>query len=219
MNSKNFKGLFCEKDMNSAVTSCNEIFLKNIGSTNYDNVLGRTDYEFPWQKYADIYRKHELDVIAGNDYSIVFPGVNFENRTSLYIHNKAQKKDNSGKIIGIVCHIVEIFDSSILELVFTLNECALNKQQIYRSSRKHDLTLSARQEEVLFYLVRGKTTKNIARILNLSARTIESYLNDIKLKLGCSSKSELIEFAIYSGFLEKIPNQRRIKSLVDALKV
>ena len=207
MNMKiNSKGLFCEKDLNSNITSCNEAFLKHSGYKKYDAVLGHNDQQFPWQDYADVYRKHELDAIAGNNYSIVFPGVDFKQHTSLYIHNKVQKKDDSGKILGVTCHIVEIFDPSIFELVSILNQHALNKKQIYRLDKKSNLGLSTRQEEVLFYLVRGKTAKSIANVLHISVRTVESYLNDIKLKLGCNSKSELIEFAIYNGFLEKILN-------------
>ncbi len=50
-----------------------------------------------------------------------------------------------------------------------------------------------RDKDILYLLVRGKTAKNIARILGLSHRTIEHRLEAIKHKLGTSSKSELIE--------------------------
>jgi DNA-binding CsgD family transcriptional regulator len=60
------------------------------------------------------------------------------------------------------------------------------------SSPDHYL-LSKRQEECLFLLVRGKTTKEIAQALCLSPRTVESYINEIKIKMSCSSKSQIIE--------------------------
>jgi DNA-binding CsgD family transcriptional regulator len=47
--------------------------------------------------------------------------------------------------------------------------------------------------------------KEIAKILNLSVRTVESYFMIIKLKLGCNNKSQIIEKAINSGFLYYIP--------------
>lgn len=55
-------------------------------------------------------------------------------------------------------------------------------------------------------MLRGKSMKEIATILNLSVRTVESYFAIIKLKLGCSNKSQIIEKAINSGFLHYIPN-------------
>jgi DNA-binding CsgD family transcriptional regulator len=54
--------------------------------------------------------------------------------------------------------------------------------------------------------MRGKSMKQIASILNLSVRTVESYFALIKLKLGCNNKSQIIEKAINSGFLHYIPD-------------
>ncbi len=54
------------------------------------------------------------------------------------------------------------------------------------------INLSAREKECLHLYVRGKTAKEIGKALHLSNRTIENYLQNIKLKLGLSSKSQLI---------------------------
>jgi DNA-binding CsgD family transcriptional regulator len=53
--------------------------------------------------------------------------------------------------------------------------------------------LSTREKEILNHLVRGKTAKEIANIIGRSKRTVEHHLENIKLKTGTSSKSELIE--------------------------
>jgi DNA-binding CsgD family transcriptional regulator len=53
--------------------------------------------------------------------------------------------------------------------------------------------LSKRQLQCLYYLSRGKTLKEIAKILNLSSKTVEHYLEITKSKLKCSKRSELIE--------------------------
>lgn len=50
-----------------------------------------------------------------------------------------------------------------------------------------------REAETLFYLLQGKTIPETARALNLSARTIEFYVKNMKLKVGAKSKVELIE--------------------------
>ena len=56
--------------------------------------------------------------------------------------------------------------------------------------------LSAREVQVLEKLGLGKTTKEIAFELGLSARTIDVHRASVKKKLGLKSGSELIAFAI-----------------------
>jgi len=56
--------------------------------------------------------------------------------------------------------------------------------------------LSKREWECLSFLSQGKTYKEIAKILSLSPRTIETYINSIKEKTGVSYKSKLIEYFI-----------------------
>lgn len=41
----------------------------------------------------------------------------------------------------------------------------------------------------------------IARILLISPRTVENYIEQLKIKFNCNSKSELIDKAISSGCL------------------
>lgn len=52
--------------------------------------------------------------------------------------------------------------------------------------------LTPREQQIAEYLLAGKTAKESAQILGLSARTIESYVNTLKNKLGCQKRSELI---------------------------
>lgn len=44
----------------------------------------------------------------------------------------------------------------------------------------------------LKHLAQGKTTKQIAIIMNLSPRTIEYYCEMLRKELGCASSKELI---------------------------
>lgn len=53
-------------------------------------------------------------------------------------------------------------------------------------------SLSSREFQCLSLLSNGRTMKEIGKHLGLSPRTIESYINSIKNKLGCINKSEVI---------------------------
>ena len=53
--------------------------------------------------------------------------------------------------------------------------------------------LSSRELEYLGYIARGKTAKSIGNILNVSNRTVESAIDNAKMKLDCYSREALIE--------------------------
>lgn len=58
----------------------------------------------------------------------------------------------------------------------------------------YDLSsLSTREKECLELFLKGKTAKETASLLNLSRRTVESYFENIKDKLGCFSKAEILQ--------------------------
>lgn len=59
--------------------------------------------------------------------------------------------------------------------------------------------LSGRESEVLQLLAEGRSTKEIAASLKISAKTIESHRHQIMSKLGLSSIAELTKYAIREG--------------------
>jgi len=56
--------------------------------------------------------------------------------------------------------------------------------------------LTAREIDILKCLLKGYSAKEAGLELKISYRTVESYINTLKLKLGCTRKSELIGFCI-----------------------
>lgn len=69
-------------------------------------------------------------------------------------------------------------------------------------------SLSSREKQVLYFLVRGFTAKMISHKLIISQRTVEHHLKNIKYKTGVYSKPRLIEVFFdkfkeqCAGFLE-----------------
>jgi two-component system, NarL family, response regulator NreC len=62
--------------------------------------------------------------------------------------------------------------------------------------------LSGRENEVLRLLALGHTNQEIARLLFISVRTVESHRARIMQKLRSSSRAELVRYALASGVLE-----------------
>jgi len=56
--------------------------------------------------------------------------------------------------------------------------------------------LSPRQRETLQLLAEGKTNKEVATILNISVKTVETHRANIMLKLDLHSVTDLVHYAI-----------------------
>jgi DNA-binding NarL/FixJ family response regulator len=63
--------------------------------------------------------------------------------------------------------------------------------------------LTSRQREILQLLAAGQTAKEIAAILGISARTVESHKYEAMRALGCERSAELVQFAVRHGFVEE----------------
>ncbi len=59
--------------------------------------------------------------------------------------------------------------------------------------------LSEREKEVLQLLAEGKGTKEIARILHVSTKTVDTHRRQIMVKLNLHSMAELVKYAIRAG--------------------
>lgn len=62
--------------------------------------------------------------------------------------------------------------------------------------------ISKREIECLIYLSRGKTAKEIGKIINISPRTVEFYLNNLKSKLKCTYTSQVVDIFYRSDLSE-----------------
>jgi PAS domain S-box-containing protein len=65
------------------------------------------------------------------------------------------------------------------------------RKQVEQALRK----LSIREKEILYFVVEGKSSAEIADILHLSPKTVETYRSRIMGKLGVSNLTGLIKFA------------------------
>ena len=62
--------------------------------------------------------------------------------------------------------------------------------------------LTSREREVLQMLAEGKTNKEIAGVLNLSAYTVEAHRGRIMEKLNVHTIADLVRFAVRNGLVE-----------------
>jgi DNA-binding NarL/FixJ family response regulator len=70
------------------------------------------------------------------------------------------------------------------------------------STPKAAVKLSPRQREVLRFIAEGRRMKEIAAILDLSTRTVETHKYEMMRALGVESTAELVRYAIHIGLIE-----------------
>jgi DNA-binding NarL/FixJ family response regulator len=73
--------------------------------------------------------------------------------------------------------------------------------QIYRGKFQHPYeNLSTREREIVKLIAEGKSTKEIADLLFISARTVEHHRAHIMEKLNIKKTADLIKYAIRKGY-------------------
>ena len=68
---------------------------------------------------------------------------------------------------------------------------------------KPTVKLSPRQREVLRFIAEGRRMKEIAAILELSTRTVETHKYEMMRSLGVESTAELVRYAIQIGIVPR----------------
>ncbi len=62
--------------------------------------------------------------------------------------------------------------------------------------------LTGREQTILLELAQGKSNKEVAQVLDISVRTVETHRKNIKRKLGISSTAGLTRYAMEHGVLQ-----------------
>ena len=79
------------------------------------------------------------------------------------------------------------------ELLFRLNEVFTgNEEQLLQQS----LALTSRESEVLLWISRGKSNREIGEILTISPRTVNKHLEQVFVKLGVENRASAAARAV-----------------------
>jgi DNA-binding NarL/FixJ family response regulator len=104
---------------------------------------------------------------------------------------KSEGADHLMTAVGAMQQRKSIFSSQVSDLILSA----------YRRHRGNPVAprlpqLSPREREVVQLVAEGKTSKEVAAILNVSARTAETHRSNILLKLHLHSIAELVLYAV-----------------------
>lgn len=140
----------------------------------------------------------EINYIA-NNINILYRFILYLKARGEHIFKKAEKsKFNVIKQSGIP-PVTKTFltDENKLKQMQTAKNQFLKLTPIYKYPLKKDATskqkLSQREIGCIIYLLKNKSNPEIGQLMNISLRTVETYIDNIKAKLNCSNRFELID--------------------------
>lgn len=206
------------KDENSVFMYANREYGTIIGLKNHEDVIGKTDFDMPCDtiNFAEMFREQDKKVIQTLAPMKILDIHPFSGgQWKAYIFTKTPLLDDNKVCVGTIFHGIDVTNVTTLEIGSILSRMTTEKtsndligQNSYMLNTKfNNIKLTERQSEVIFYILRGKTAKQISLFLNLSPRTVEEYLCQLKYKFNVGNKHELIDKAIAAGFLNTIPER------------
>jgi len=83
-----------------------------------------------------------------------------------------------------------------IRTAFALEERRIQRADARRNETRKLAVLTSREREVLDHAAKGLHAKEIARVLGISARTVEVHKARIMAKLGARNVAELVRFAL-----------------------
>lgn len=171
------------KDLNGHFLGCNKLMASELELSADSEIQGLSDFDLPIQRDdASIYRRNDQIVLNQNC------ALEFQETAVLTKENKRVT-----------------YKSVKMPLVTKLNETigTIGITSLLYSESVDAPTLSKRQKDCLYFAVLGYTMKEISIELGLSPKTVEHYINNVKNKLKCSSRSMLIQKALRFTFIKE----------------
>ncbi|WP_394846141.1 helix-turn-helix transcriptional regulator [Pendulispora brunnea] len=209
------------KDRQSVFLYANKAYAVLIGLPHSEDVVGRTDFDMPCETVAcaPMFQKQDQEVLRSRQPLRILDVHRFaDGKWRAFLVTKTPLFGGSSENdepIGTMFYGVDITSPGIIELGSVLGRIHAGADpkalvgagsHLVEGFSADTGTLTRREAEILFFLLRGKSAKETAVILSMSRRTVEQHIDKMKQKLGARSKFELIEVAIEAGYMHRIPD-------------
>lgn len=198
------------KDKNSCYLGCNKNLATILQLKSPANIIGLSDINLMGctEKLFKFHLNNDRKALHGDVVRCIHKSTSPYDG-AFYYFVKKPITDDKNNITGTIFHCQELIKTSFFESLYYVDKKNCPEELLPSHYEVDDfhvpIKLSARELECLFCMLRGMTAKEIGIKINLSKRTIESYIENIKNKFGCNTKSEMLIIAIKLGYMNFIP--------------
>lgn len=207
-----------DEEVKSALQSEKHYILR-IGEPDPQDVFLSALYDNDIWNTLSLYRKNENSVegfyftSTRDNYQIVDEYINnielFE-RFTLYFKDKfsdilSEEEVKKASFSAVSQFVFEENPPRILEEEKYIQDFIAETpiHRFFLNINGKEVHLSMQEFKSLAWLSRGKSVKEVGRILNLSPRTVESYLDNVKFKTKIESRSKLIDLFVLNFYKDK----------------
>lgn len=205
------------KDLKFRYQGANKPLLTEKGLQQAEDIVFKTDEELSPESVADnqIFYLQDLRVLRGEKISVIHQ----DSKTNrVYLLEKNPIISENNRISGLIYYCRSWQKADVFHLLQQLDKkLNLGIQNYSLDYHQNIFQLTTRECECVFLLIRGKTAKEIAGLLSLSSRTVESYLENIKHKMDCRNKAEILMKALLNGYQEQIPSRLNNSAFMKSL--
>jgi DNA-binding CsgD family transcriptional regulator len=211
------------KDNTFCYLGCNRNLSSILQLKHTDKIIGTRDNDLPGctEELFQFHKYNDELVLNGHTVKYIHKSASPYDGSFFYFIKKPMV-DRDNNITGLIFHCIEFIKNTFFEKLYHADKkyySSVVSQTHYQIDKKDDpLKLSTRELECLFCILRGMTAKQIGERIQLSKRTIESYIENIKNKFGCRTKSELFDSAINKGYPHIIPTRFLQDDFLNILK-
>lgn len=185
-------------------------FAELMGLSSKDDILGVSDFDlFPTDE-AQQYQAQDTMVLQGHEKKFINISTSSKHGRIFCITHKRPLCIND-QIVGVIGHTdyftKDLYPALIVALNHIKPDPTVSNTSSFKGRSYADIYFTPREISVLSCYLRGYTAKQIASLLHLSAKTIESHIANIKIKLHCEKRSDIYDKAFEIGFIELLFHQ------------
>ena len=193
----NNKFNFYFNDHESRLLALNDETAKNMGFYSLSDGIGKTMHDVSPSDNALSVLKTDREVISSQMQMIVDDLVIRKDDPEIkqsYISIKMPFYDDANQLRGLFgcsAHLNQHSPANFLSFILNSGLLSSEKHQPIELEMNQP-NLTKMQRACASLLSKGYTAKAIGNQLNISARTVEAHINNIKEKLACRNKTQLI---------------------------
>ncbi len=202
------------KDKDFRYIGCNSIFAQNAGIENPEMLLGKDDYQLPWSRHADRYRKDDHEVIESGIPKLSYDEpLDLPDGKKIWIRtSKVPLRNDANETIGVLVIFEDITDRKKIET------------ELRESKDKFELTFDFSPDSININRMRDGLHVDINQgFTRLTGYTRDDVMGKTSLELSIwhdpNDRQRLVSELQENGFFENLEAQFRKKdgTLINGL--
>lgn len=197
------------KDKNSIHLGCNDRFAHTVGYKNREDIIGKSDFDFPWKAQAEKYKLDDEDVIKTGTPKLNIPDIviTADGQELQVISNKVPLCDSTGAVIGVLGITTDITHQKQTE--HDLKDAKEAAESALQSMKQAQIEEQKHREEAELLAIENAKQKAELEAQNEFNRLVSQVYHDIN--------TPLLSFTSLLGLLSQLPHITTIDGYKIAL--